>query len=124
MLTFSLLGTASCNNGPPAFTQGIRDIADETLSTIPLDTFPVPNVVDSGTAANGGSNNGIQSFEGVTSSFGIDDHPAAAVQTNWTVIFNYHSAIPVCGSGTTSNFVPNSGGVFTAVCVVDLGVIQ
>jgi len=123
LLTLALLGTVSCG-GPPAFTGGIRDIADETLSDLgAINSVPVPNVLDYGTAQSGGSNNGLQSFEGVTGPYGIDDHPTAAVETSWAVTFDYSEAIDVCGSSEISDYVGSGGGVFTATCYVDLGTI-
>jgi hypothetical protein len=105
-----------CN--PPSFKGGVRDVAYETLIGVTAD-IPVTNVLDFGNATSGGTNNGQTAFEGVTGSFGIDDHPLAAVGTNWTVTFNYVAAIPDCGQKTISAFIPSAGGGFTAVCYVE-----
>ena len=90
----------------------------EAISGIGNSSFPVSNVLDYGTAANGGDNHGAQTFEGVTGAFGIDDHSGVALGTDWTVTVNYVSAIPECGSASYPGFVPDTGAIFTGVCYV------
>ncbi len=111
-ILLGVLLCASCN--PPKFKGGIRDVAVETFVAAP-GQFPVPGVLDYGNAA-GPGNGGPTSFEGVTGSFGIDDHPSVAVNVDWTVTNNFAVAIYQCGSTTTSGFVPTQGAIVTAVC--------
>jgi hypothetical protein len=112
LLTSTLIGCWS----PPAFKGGIRVVSTESIEGISASSFPVTNVLDYGNAANGGDNNGQQSFEGVTGAFGIDDHLGVALATNWTVTVNYVTVIPACGQASYAAFVPDSGAVFTGVC--------
>lgn len=117
-----VLGLATCVligcESAPAFKGGIRVQTTEAITGIENSSFPVSGVLDYGNATSGGSNNGAQSFEGVTGAYGIDDHTGVAVDTNWTVTVNYVNAIPECGSAQYAAFVPNAGAVFTGVCYV------
>lgn len=114
-ISIVLLGTVLCSScKPPAFKGGIRDVAVETFVYAPGE-FPVPGVLDYGNAA-GPGNGGPTSFEGVTGSFGIDDHPSVAVNVDWTVTNNYATVIFQCGSTQTSGFVPVGGAIVKAVC--------
>jgi hypothetical protein len=112
LLVLTIIGCTS----PPAFKGGIRVVSTEAIEGISNSSFPVTNVLDYGNAANGGDNNGQQSFEVVTGAFGIDDHLGVALATNWTVTVNYVAVMPACGQASYAAFVPDSGAVFTGVC--------
>ena len=118
LVAFVLVMFLVACTSPPAFKGGIRVQTVESITGITNSTFPVSGVLDYGSASNGGSNNGAQSFEGVTGSYGIDDHTGVAVGTDWTVTVNYANAIPECGPADYAAFVPNTGAVFTGVCYV------
>jgi hypothetical protein len=117
-IALALISVSIGCTSPPAFKGGIRVQTTEAISGIGNSSFPVPNVLDSGNAVNGGDNHGAQAFEGVTGAFGIDDHFGVALATDWTVTVNYVNAIPECGSATYPAFVPDAGAIFTGVCYV------
>ena len=122
ILSCALLGIVGC--GPPAFTSGIRDIADETLVELgAVNAIPVPGVIDDGFAESGGSS-GPQSFEGLTGEYGVDDHPTVSVETNWTITFDYTPVIDECGSSEKTGYVDSNGAVFQATCFTDAGNIE
>ena len=119
VVTFAVvlgLSSLSACTKPPAFKGGIRVQTTEAIAGIPNSGYPVPGVLDYGNASSGGDNNGAQSFEGVTGSYGIDDHTNVAVGTNWTVTVNYTPVQPQCGSAEYAAFVPDAGSTFLGVC--------
>lgn len=105
----------------PPFFGGIRAVAYEALVDSPSAKLPVAFVSDTGSAVQVlGSGTGTEeNFVGLTGTDGIDDHPDALTNANWVVNFNYlPSAVPLCGSGSISGFVPIAGAQFQETCLL------
>ncbi len=102
--------------GEPAFRSGIRDQSFESFSGA-SPGVPLPGVLDYGSAASGGVNNGATSFSGVTSGlYAIDDRTNAAVGTTWFITFNLANAMPACPPADKEVSVPSQGLLVKGVC--------
>jgi hypothetical protein len=106
----------------PNFPGGIRMTALEAPFEAPTATLPVAEVGDFGnlTQVIGPGTGTQQSFgPSFTGANGIDDHPNAQTNANWSVTFDYTSSpIPQCGVGGQSHLVPSGGTEFKATCLL------
>ncbi len=112
--------TGSCPGEPP-FPGGIRVTALEAPAEAPSATLGVPEVGDFGNLnlIVGPGNGSEETFVGFTSVNGIDDHPNARTNANWTVTVDYTtSPVPQCGFAAQSHLVPVGGSEFKATCLL------
>jgi len=109
-----------CN--PPALPVGITVVSSEEVVDPfgPPLIFPVPNAPDRGelvSLAEEPNTGNRGSFVGRTNEFGIDNHPEAVTNGDWTVCVG-PTPSPPCFEGCITHHVPAIGGVFQLFCVV------
>jgi hypothetical protein len=110
----------SCFGQEPGFQGGIRIRATTGTIEDPFDVFRVQGAIDSGNlvAAHGGGS-GTQTFwtDGSTDSSGIDDHPNAVTDADWTTTVSFVVAVPECGVDTAPDYVGPNGKIIEHFCV-------
>jgi len=109
-----------CNG--PILPNGITVVSSEEVIVpfAPPMVFPVPNAPDRGeliSIAQEPNTGNRGSFIGRTNEFGIDNHPEALTNGDWSVCVG-PTASPPCFEGCIQRHVPRIGAIFQLFCVV------
>jgi hypothetical protein len=104
----------------PPFSGGIRMVTYEALEDSRSAKLPVAGVIDTGSVFQilGSGTGSDENFIGFTESDGVDDHPNALTNADWSVSFDFRLSIPVCGTGSQTGFVPIAGAEFDEKCLL------
>jgi len=123
ILVIVALAFVGCVPSPPAFTTGIRITMDYRQAGVGGGgAVPVVNGITHGVMGDtlGPPGPGAQTatgFAGQTNEFGIDDHPNARTNAEWTLTAEFAPVLPQCPPATETIPVPSVGEIADAHCI-------